>query len=349
LEKLRADNKEIGPGQACYIIAEAGVNHNGSVEKGIKLIDAALEADADAVKFQTFRADRLVVPGAARAAYQVANAGGDEDQLAMLQRLELSASDFSRLAEYCGERGITFLSSPFDKASVDLLCELAVPLLKIGSGELTNYSLLRYAAGKGCPLILSTGMADMREVEIAVDVVREAGCGGLALLHCVSNYPADPASVNLRAMQTLREQFGVPVGFSDHTRGVEVAIGAAALGADVLEKHLTLSRSDCGPDHAASLEPIEFKAMVYAMRNVEKALGDGNKRPVAEEAGVAAVARRSLFAACDIEAGATITETMLCARRPGTGMPPTATGDVVGRSAACAIRANEMIRPDVLV
>lgn len=340
---MRIGAREIAPGRACYILAEAGVNHNGSLDRALALADAAACVGADAVKFQTFTAERLVLPGAAKARYQRQASDASEDQFAMLKKLELSPRDHEALAAHCRDVGITFLSTPFDESSADLLEALGVEAFKIGSGDVTNLPLLAHVAGKGRPVILSTGMSTMQEVERAVAAIRSAGDPPLALLHCVSNYPADPRDVNLRAMATLAGAFGVPVGYSDHTMGAAIPIAAAALGACVIEKHLTLDRGLPGPDQQASMEPGEFQHMVDAIRRVESALGDGAKRPAASEADVQSVARRSLVAAVAIPEGAVITPDMLAARRPGTGLAPGRRGELVGKTACRDIPEGTMI------
>lgn len=332
-----------------FIIAEAGVNHNGDLELAKKLVDAAVEAGADAVKFQTFKAEEVVTPGAERAQYQKDNMPGkDESQLEMIKRLELSYAQFRELYAYCRQKGIIFLSSPFDPESIDFLAELGVPYFKIPSGEITNYPFLRRIAGKKRPVILSTGMATLGEVEGALQVLREAGAKDITLLHCTTNYPALLEEVNLRAMLTMKQAFALPVGYSDHTMGIAVPIAAAALGAEVIEKHLTLDRNLPGPDHSASLEPGEFKEMVVAIRQVEKSLGDGIKRPAPGELAVMPAARRSLVAARDIAAGEMITESCLTARRPGTGIPPNFWDVVVGRQARRDIAAGSILSWDMI-
>ena len=318
-------------GQPCLIIAEAGVNHNGNLEMALRLVDSAAEAGADVVKFQTFKAEKVVSPVAPKAEYQVQTTGNAESQLEMVKKLELPPEAFQLIARRCVERGITFLSSPFDYDSVDLLEELGVVAYKTGSGELTNLPFLSYIAAKGKPIILSTGMANLDEVAVAVDAVKAAGNRDLVILHCVSNYPAAASSVNLRAMKTLEEEFGVPVGYSDHTEGIAVPIAAASLGACVIEKHFTLDCNLPGPDHRASLEPSQLAAMVRAVRTVEAALGDGVKRPAAEELSTASVARRSLVAAHDLPAGTVLAESMIAIRRPGTGLPPALLRQLIGR------------------
>ena len=325
--------RKIGPGWPCFVIAEAGVNHNGSLERAKQLIDAARDAGADAVKFQTFRAEKVVSPSAAKAAYQVETTGSAESQLEMVKKLELPPQAFRELSAYCGQRGILFLSTPFDNESADLLEELGIPAFKVASGEITNWPFLEHLARKGKPMIVSTGMSELEEVESAVEVIRRAGNRQLALLHCVSNYPAQPASVNLRAMQALRETFGVPVGFSDHTLGTAIPLAAVALGACILEKHMTLDCNLPGPDHRASLEPAGFAALVHGIRAVESALGDGRKRRMPEEEDTARVARRSLIAACALPAGTVLAEQHVAILRPGTGMPPAQRGQLIGRRA----------------
>jgi N-acetylneuraminate synthase len=332
VKSIHLADRAVGPGLPCLVIAEAGVNHNGSLDMALRLVDAAKEAGADIVKFQTFKSEAVVTPLAPKAAYQAQNTGGGESQLEMIKKLELPDEAFWRIQAHCQERGVVFLSTPFDFASADLLEAMAVPAFKVPSGEITNYPLLTHIARKGKPLIVSTGMSNLDEVAAAMDVIDAAGNTEVALLHCVSNYPADPGSVNLRAMKTLEERFSVPVGYSDHTEGITIPIGAAALGACILEKHFTLDRTLPGPDHRASLEPRELAAMVRSIKDVQAALGDGAKRPAAEELNTAAVARRSLVAACDLHAGTVLTQTMVDIRRPGTGLPPGALKTVLGRT-----------------
>ncbi|MCG9894827.1 MAG: N-acetylneuraminate synthase [Fimbriimonadaceae bacterium] len=316
----------------CFIIAEAGVNHNGSRDMAIELIDAAARSGADAVKFQSFRASELVTASAPKAEYQKAGTGEGESQLEMLKSLELSEADHVALIEHCRSRGISFLSTPFDIGSAEMLARLGAPALKLGSGELTNLPFLAKLARLNLPVILSTGMSHLGEVEDAVLTMEAAGQTDLTLLHCVSNYPAAAEDVNLRAMETLRTAFGLPVGYSDHTLGNEVCLAAVALGARVIEKHFTLDRSLPGPDHQASLEPDEIAAMVASVRVVESAMGTGRKVPAASEAGTASVARRSVVAARDLTAGSPLTEEDLAIRRPGTGLPPKMLSGLLGRT-----------------
>lgn len=348
IPEIRVGDRWIGSHRPCFIIAEAGVNHNGDSRLAMRLIDTAAEAGADAVKFQTFKADRLVSHAAPKAGYQLRTTDPAESQLDMVRRLELSPSVYRELQVYCRERRLVFLSTPFDEESVDLLDDLDVPLFKIGSGEITNRAFLGYVARKRKPMILSTGMAHLSEVEDAVGAVRAAGCDRIVLLQCVSNYPADPADINLRAMRTMAEVFGVPVGFSDHTVGIEVALAAVALGACVIEKHITLDRTMPGPDHRASAEPAELAALVRGLRTVEAALGHGRKEPAASEAHTAVAARRSLVAAQDIPSGVALTEAMIAVKRPGTGLPPGMRPSLVGRTTRAAILRGTVLTLEML-
>jgi len=344
---VRVGGRTIGAGAPCFVIAEAGVNHNGDLAMARALVDAAAAAGADAVKFQTFAADRLVTRQAPKAEYQMANTGDAESQFEMLKRLELDADAHRALIAHCAARGIQFLSTPFDEASCDLLDQLGVPAFKLPSGELTNLPFLRHAARKGKPLIVSTGMATLSEAADAVDAIRGEGGQELILLHCVSNYPANPAHANIRAVATLRDAFGVPAGYSDHTEGDAVALAAVALGACVIEKHVTLDRNLPGPDHRASIEPSELSALVRRIRIVESCLGDGLKRPVTNEAEIARVARKSLVAAVTIPAGDRLTADMVAIRRPGTGMAPDALPAILGRSAAATIAEGTLLAPEM--
>ncbi len=332
----------IGAADGAFVIAEAGVNHNGDIDLAMRLVEVAAEAGADAVKFQTFKADRLVTGEAEMADYQKTNSGREESQFAMLRRLELSEEMHEALMERCDELGIIFMSTPFDELSADFLERLGVRLFKVPSGEITNTPFLRHLSRIGLPMVLSTGMSTLADVETAVRAIEEEGHPDVAILHCVSNYPADPADTNLRAMQVLRS-FGYPVGYSDHTLGIAVPIAAVALGAKVIEKHFTLDRELPGPDHRASLEPDELTAMMDGIRTVERAMGDGRKRPVASEMQTAKVARKSIVAGRDIAAGEVIDRDALAIKRPGTGLPPTALDLVVGRRARTAIVRDALV------
>jgi N-acetylneuraminate synthase len=336
---IRVGKHSIGPGLPCMVIAEAGVNHNGNLEMALRLVDAAAEAGADVVKFQTFKSEEVISPVAPKAAYQVQTTGAAESQLEMVRKLELPPAAFATIDRHCRERGLLFLSTPFDRD---------IAAFKIPSGEVTNLPFLTYVAKQRKPVIMSTGMSTLDEVAAAVKVVLAAGTGELALLHCVSNYPALASSVNLRAMKTLEQRFGVPVGYSDHTEGIEISLAAAALGACIVEKHFTLDRTLPGPDHRASLEPRELAALVRGVRSIESALGDGRKVPAAEELNTAAVARRSLVAVRDLAAGTILTEENIVIRRPGTGLPPSTLPTVLGRRLRQDVAAGALLSLEML-
>ncbi len=327
------------------IIAEAGVNHNGDLAMARKLIDVAAAADADLVKFQTFSADRLVTRTAAKADYQNRTTDSKESQHEMLRRLELTAEMHKELITHCAARGIGFFSTGFDIESVDLLVELGQDRFKIPSGEITNLPYLRHIGHMGKPVILSTGMAEMDEIHAAIDALEAAGTPRtiITVLHCTTEYPTPMAEVNLRAMLSIQKAFGVEVGYSDHTRGIEVAIAAVALGASVIEKHFTIDRNLPGPDHKASLEPEELKAMVAGIRNIEIALGDGIKRFTPSEAGNRPVARKSLVASRDIRKGEMFSGENITAKRPGTGISPMRWDAVIDRRAPRDFSQDELI------
>lgn len=348
VKAIKIEGHMVGPGYPCFIIAEAGVNHNGDLETALGLIDAAAEAGADAVKFQTFVAERLVTRDAPKAAYQTRSTEADESQYEMLSRLQLSHEAHRKLMAHCQAKGILFLSTPFDEESVELLEKLDVAAFKVSSGEITNLPFLSHLARKNRPMIISTGMSDLSEVESAVHAVESAGNHSFILLQCVSSYPANPADANLRAMRTMEQAFGAPVGYSDHTPGIAVAIAAVALGACLIEKHLTLDRTSPGPDHQASLEPDELRVLIEGIRAVEAALGHGRKEPASIEASTAAVARKSLVAARDIPSGTILTEEMIAIKRPGTGLPPSMLPNLVGRAVRTDIAANTMLQLELL-
>lgn len=329
-------------GARCFVIAEAGVNHNGSEDRALELVETAARAGADAVKFQTFRAEELVAASAPRAPYQERNVGGG-DQLSMLRELELTESAFAALYRRSRELGIEFMSTPFDAESAAMLVRLGMQRIKIGSGEITNLPFLRALAALEKPIILSTGMSTLDEVREAVDAM-PAARGRLTLLHCTSNYPADPADVNLRAMVTMRDALGLPVGYSDHTQGTEVAVAAVALGAAVIEKHFTLDRGLPGPDHKASLEAAELERMVREIRAVESALGSATKAPAPSELAVREVARRSVTLVRPVGEGQSISMKDVALRRPATGIAPRDLERVVGRRAARALEAGSVLR-----
>lgn len=353
-----------------FVIAEAGVNHNGSLDLAERLVDVAADAGADAVKFQTFQASRLVSKHARKAAYQERTTGADETQHAMIAKLELSEAHHHVLKARAVSRGIAFLSTPFDEDAVDLLTRVGVDRLKVSSGDLTNGPLLSRIAAAGLPVVLSTGMACLGEVEEALDYLaagflvhaRKLAAGpvprrGLAsspegralleakvtVLHCTTEYPAPPSSVNLRAMATLASAFGLPVGYSDHTEGIAVSLAAVALGATLIEKHFTLDRTLPGPDHAASLEPPALGALVQGIRTIEAALGDGRKRPMEAEIPNLAVARRSIVAKRPIAKGEIFTEESVTMKRPGTGISPMRLSEVLGRAAPRDYQEDELL------
>jgi N,N'-diacetyllegionaminate synthase len=327
------------------IIAEAGVNHNGSLEMAKQLIVAAREAGADVIKFQSFNADRLVTKDAQKAEYQKQNSGEHESQYQMLKRLELSESMHRELIVYSLQKEISFFSTGFDTESVDMLVSLGQTRFKIPSGEITNLPYLRHIGALGYPVILSTGMAKLGEIEAALDVLQIAGCprDNITVLHCTTEYPTPMREVNLRAMQNIGQTLGVAVGYSDHTAGYEVAVAAVALGATVIEKHFTLDRQLPGPDHQASLEPQELKAMVNAIRNIEAALGDGIKRPTTSEQKNKAIVRKSLVASQEIQAGDILSLDNIAVKRPGSGISPMRIDEILGRKATRNYVIDELI------
>ena len=327
------------------IIAEAGVNHNGDMELAKRLIDIAADAGADLVKFQTFTVERLASQSAPKADYQNQTTDPVESQFAMLKQLELSMQMHEVLIAHCQQRNIGFFSTGFDIQSLDYLVSLGAERFKIPSGEITNLPYLRHVGGLGKPVILSTGMATLGEIEAALEVLEMAGTPRtqITVLHCNTEYPTPMQDVNLRAMCGIRDAFGVAVGYSDHTAGIEVPIAAVALGATVIEKHLTLDRNLPGPDHKASLEPDEFAAMVHSIRNIEQVMGDGIKRPSPSEAKNMPIARKSLVAAKQIRAGEQFTAENITAKRPGTGITPMRWDEVIGRVAARDYAADELI------
>lgn len=343
-DEFSIGDRVIGRGAPCYVIAEAGVNHNGDVDTAHRLIDAAADSGADAVKFQLFTPHLLASPDAPKAKYQV-DPRRDETQLAMLERVALSSEAHQALFVHCTEVGVTYLTSVFDEEACEQAISLGVNALKIPSGELTNHGLLRHVASKSLPLIVSTGMATLAEVEDAMKVLRGAE---VALLHCVSSYPAPVDDANLRAMATLAGRFDRVVGFSDHTLGTTVAIAAAALGARLIEKHLTLDREAPGPDQRSSLEPSEFRTLVNGIREVESSLGDGVKRPMPSEADITTIARKSLVAARDIAPGSRLAASDVAIKRPATGIPISMSSEVIGRVAKVAISAGTPLTQEML-
>lgn len=334
--------RPIGTGPT-FVIAEAGVNHDGRPDVAHRLVDAAARSGADAVKFQTFDAVALAAAGAPTAEYQRRSVQAGTDQRSMLAALALPVDAWVGLRDHARDAGLVFLSTPFDEASADLLDALGVPAFKVASGELTNLPFIERLARRGRPLLVSTGMGTMVEVAHAVDAVAAAGNPPLALFHCVSSYPARPEEANLRAIATLRMAFGVPTGWSDHSLGIDLALAATALGATLIEKHLTLDAMASGPDHAASLEPPLFAAMVSGIRSIEAARGSGDKVPTNDEQATAAVARRSLHWARSLAPGSTIAPGDLAALRPGTGLSPARERDLVGRRTARSVEAGALV------
>lgn len=318
-----------------FIIAEAGVNHNGSLELAKRLVDVAADAGADSVKFQTFKADKLVSKSAQKAAYQKQTTSKNESQYEMIKKLELDEAAHRELIRYCDEKKIMFLSTPFDHGSIDMLNDFGMPIFKIPSGEITNLPYLRHIGGLGKEVILSTGMADLGEIEDALGVLIQAGTPKerITVLHATTEYPCPIDEVNLRAMSTIFNAFGVKVGYSDHTQGIEVPVAAVALGACVVEKHFTLDRTMEGPDHKASLEPDELKEMVRSIRLVSQAMGDGMKRPSRSEQKNIAIARKSIVAAKDIKIGDRFSEDNITIKRTGNGINPMRWDEVLGQVA----------------
>lgn len=331
-QTIRIDGHPIGVGHRVFVIAEAGVNHNGDMKLAKKLIDVAADSGADAVKFQTFTPEEIVSDAAPQAAYQVKNTGKKESQIAMLRTLVLPYKEHHALKKYAEGKGLVFLSTPFSNKDADFLEILGIAAYKIPSGELTNLPFLAHVAKKKKPVILSTGMGTLAEVREALKVLKKNGATKIALFHCTSEYPAPPVDINLRAMQTLADTFGLPTGLSDHSEGINVAIAATALGACLIEKHFTLDRALPGPDHKASLEPHELKEMVRGIRVIEQALGSAEKRPTKGELNTARVARKSVVARRDIKKGESMVADDLYIVRPGTGIPPKHIDELVGKT-----------------
>ena len=326
-----------------YIIAEAGVNHNCSLEIAKSLVNKAAKAGADCVKFQTFKAESLVSKYAPQAKYQTENTGKNQSQLEMLKDLELSFKDFEEIKNYCDRIGIDFLSTPFDTQSIAFLNTLGMKFWKIPSGEITDLPYLIEIAKTGKPVVMSTGMCTLNEVETAVEILRQNGAGEISLLHCTTNYPTPYSQVNLNAMITLRERFNCPVGYSDHTKGIEVPVAAVAMGARIIEKHFTLDKNMKGPDHQASLEPSELKKMVSSVRNIEKALGSFEKKPDISELSNITAARKSIVARHGIKMGEIFTENNLTTKRPGNGISPIKWFEVLGTAAVRDYQKDELI------
>lgn len=326
-----------------YIIAEAGDNHNGSVDLAFQLVDAALASGADCVKFQTFKTEEIISKKAPKAEYQKITTGESETQYDMVKKLELSFDDFVKIKDYCDEKQIHFLSSAFDLSSIHFLSSLDLPFWKIPSGEITNLPYLLAIAKTQKPVIMSTGMCELAEVQTALSILRDNGSPKITLLHCNTEYPSPFEDINLNAIKSMRERFNVDVGYSDHSVGIEVPIAAAALGATVIEKHFTLDKNMVGPDHRASLEPHELAAMVASIRNIEKAMGDGIKLPSSSERKNIAVARKSIVASRSIKKGEFLTDKNITAKRPGNGISPMRWFDVIGTLAKRDFEEDELI------
>lgn len=328
-----------------FIIAEAGVNHNGKIAQAVKLIDAAAETGADAVKFQTFKAQRMISKYASKADYQKKTTDENQSQLEMVRKLELGEAEHKTLIDHCRIKGIMFLSTPFDLQSLELLIKLGLEIIKIPSGEITNLPLLRKTGSLNKKVIMSTGMAQLREIEDALNILTEAGTAkkNITVLQCNTQYPTPFEDANLLAMLTIKNAFGVHIGYSDHTLGIEASIAAAALGATVIEKHFTLDKNMSGPDHSASLEPDELKAMVDSIRNIEKALGNGQKEPTPSEISNKAIVRKSIIAKIDIKQGTAFATDNITAKRPGTGISPMNWDEVIGKIAKKDFSEDELI------
>ena len=328
------------------IIAEAGVNHNGSIEMAKKMIDVAVEAGADIVKFQTFKAETLVTRSADKAEYQKNLTDASESQFDIIKKLELDRNAHEELVTYCNQKNIQFLSTAFDHDSIDMLAQLDMPLYKIPSGEITNLPYLRHIGNMGKPIIMSTGMANLEEVRASLYILVESGAKKekITILHCNTEYPTPMEDVNLKAMLTIRDELDVAVGYSDHTLGIEIPAAAVAMGATVIEKHFTLDRTLTGPDHAASLEPEELKAMVSTIRNIEKAMGDGVKKPSPSETNNIFIVRKSIVAKKSIKKGDLFTEENLAVKRPGTGISPMDWNKMLRKTADREYKADDLIR-----
>lgn len=330
-----------------FIIAEAGVNHNGSMETAKRLVDEAAKAGADAVKFQTFKTENLVCRNARKAAYQMQTTKQEESQFAMLKKLELTPDMHEELMSYCRQKHIMFLSTPFDIESLWYLVQCGVEIIKVPSGEVSNYPYLREVGKTGKRVIISSGMSTLGEIKDAVQVLRNNGSSDITVLHCNTEYPTPYDNVNLQAMLTIQKELAIKAGYSDHTQGIEVPIAAAALGAAVIEKHFTLDKNMEGPDHRASLEPEELQAMIKAVRNIEAALGNGVKEPSASEKKNIEVVRKSIVAKCNIKRGEIFTETNLTTKRPGNGISPMRWNDIIGKTAVRDFEEDELIEDKV--
>jgi len=349
IKPVKVGNRLIGPGQPCFIVAEAGVNHNGDINLAHRLVDAAAKAGADAVKFQTYSPESVIARNAPKPAYQHQTTPTDESQFEMAEKLALSYQDFRGIKSLADELGIVFLSTPIAPEDVDFLVALGTPALKVASMDIVNYPMLDYIGRQKVPVIASTGMATLGEVESAIDMLRQAGCSEIVLLHCVTNYPARDDEANLRVMDTLAQAFQVPVGFSDHTTGTAVPVAAVARGACMIEKHFTLDRGLPGPDHTSSLEPPAFKTMVDDIRAVESALGSPVKIPLPVEIENRRVMRRSVVASVDLPAGTVLKREHLALKRPGDGLGASFIQFLVGRQLVRFVPRDDKLSLDDLI
>lgn len=343
MKKIQIKNKSIGNSEPCFIIAEAGVNHNGKIKLAKRLVDVAVDAKVDAVKFQTFKSEGVVTKETGIAEYVKKNIGEDIKQIDLIKKFELKYNDFRILKEYCDNKNIVFLSTPHSFDAIDFLEDL-VPVYKFGSGDITNIPALKYAARKGKPMILGTGMSTLEEVKTAVQAIKKEGNNQIIVLHCTTNYPCSLEEVNLNAIKTMKEELDCLIGYSDHTTGITVPVIAKAFGAVVIEKHFTLDKKLSGPDHKASLEPNELKIMVEEIRNVEKALGSPEKKPTKSEKEIMKIVRKSIVAKQDIEKGSVIKEDMIEIKRPGTGIKPSDLNLIIGKKAKKRISKDKLFQ-----
>jgi len=348
MNTITIGGKKIGDKNPCFIIAEAGVNHNGDPYLAKKMIDVAARAGADAIKFQTFHSEDVVLETAGKADYQKQTTGADESQYSMIKKLELTENNFSELARFAHKKKIMFISTPFDIRSVEVLERIGVPAYKIPSGEINNNPLLSHIAQKQKPVIVSTGMATLDEIHTAVTVLSENGVSQIALLHCITSYPAKIEDLNLRVIQKLHHEFKVPIGFSDHSLGIIGSIVAVSMGASIIEKHITLDKTMEGPDHRASLDPEELFSLITGIRQIELAMGDGIKKITPDEMANRNVARRSIVSLKDISTGSVIDGTMIALKRPGTGIEPRFLDRVKGKRAKVTIEKNTIISWEML-
>jgi len=348
LKEVKIGKTLVGKKHPVFVIAEAGVNHNGELKTAYKMVDAAIKFGANAIKFQTFKAENLAKKDAPKAAYQKELTEKNETQYEMLKKLELSKDDTKKIFEYCKDKNIEYFSTPYGIESAKILKELKTSAFKIGSGDVDNYPLLKAMAKFGIPIILSSGMSSLGEVEDSIRWIREGGCEDIILLHCVTSYPAKFEDVHLRVLRTFQQAFDVPIGFSDHTPGIAIPIAAVALGAKCIEKHFTLDKNMPGPDHKASLEPHEMKAMIEGIRNVEASLGSPVKRLLPNEEPIKAVARKSITAVVKIKKGSIITEDMLTVKRPGSGISPKYWEIIIGQQARVDIEEDQIINWDMV-